>query len=258
MKKIMFGIITVSVLLLSCSKNNDDAGNQPVLSIKGKKLVFSDANYPTTFTYNADGTLNSYSYDVMGYSYKYTHTYDGDSVRYVGKDLATDKTAEIGAYGFTGAKVTGYSWWTCNSNGTPITNYTEKFIYNANGLLEKRTYQNAGYELYYYDGGGDLIKKEYYTPQGTMAASTSYTYYDKVDKFPWYGPLDLWFQSFIVNPLSKHLLKKKVYIDFFDPADNQENNYTYEFDADGYVIKGAVQMTRSQQTTTYEWHNTYQ
>lgn len=258
MKKIMFSMMAVSVLLLSCSKNNDHTGSNPVPSVKGKRLVFSDANYPTTFTYNANGTLNSYSYDAWGYSYKYTYTYNGDSVRFVCKDIATGKPTEMGAYGFTAGKVSGFCWWTCNADGEPVWNYQEKITYNAKGLVDKHTFQGGSYNLHYYDANGNLEKRDYFDMQGTLTSTCTYAYYDKEDKFPWYGALDVWCESFIVAPLSKHLVKKIVYTDFVNPADSRESSFTYEFDADGYVIKGTDQSIKGQQTTTTEWHNTYQ
>ena len=258
MKRVLFSAIAVSILLLSCSKKNDNAGPKPPVTIKGKKLVFSDLNYPTNFTYNANGSLKELSFPAWGYDYKYSFGYSADSVNYVAMNTSTGKKSEIGTYWITNGKATGISWWTCNAGGEPIWNYNDGIFYNAGGLVEKHTYEGGVYSLFYYDGNGDLVKKDYIDEHGTITATSVFTYYDKEDKFPWFGPLDAWFQSFFITPLAKHLLKKRVHTDLVDPSNTGEINYAYEFDADGYVIKGTAQYVNTQQTTTYEWHNTFQ
>ena len=258
MKKVLFSLVMVSFLLLSCSKNKDNGNDGPAVTVTGKKLMFSDINQGVTFAYNPDGSIHELSFSSFGYNYKYSYAYEGNTMKYASKDIASGKNTEIGTYTIVNGKVTVFDWSTCDAMGEPAVNYHETFTYNSDGKVERHTLTNGAYFLLYYNADGDLVKREYYNVQAVMKGITLYTYYNTVDKFPWYGPHDSWFLNFAVPPFAKHLMKTRSVTDFADPAYNSETSYVYEFDADGYVTKGTTTYTKGQQTTITEWHNTYQ
>jgi hypothetical protein len=257
MKRMFFMLAAATTLLFSCSKDHEDK-KSPEITVTGKKLVQTNVNYPTTFAYNANGTLKDATYEAWGYTYKRSYTYEGSAIKYITMNMSTNKLAETGTYTLANGKVTTFNRWECNAGGEPTWNYNETFEYNPQGLVSRHTYTDGAYRKLYYDANGDLTKKEYYNSQSIVEGESVYTYFDKEDKFPWFGVFESWFLNFAVHPFSKHLVKSKTNTSFIDPADNNTTTYSYELDAAGYVLKGSSHFVIGQQVSDFEWQNVFE
>lgn len=253
MKKNSFILFLAACFLLgSCKK---ETFNEPVTGhVVSKKLLQSSMYGNTVLSYNADGTLKKIDVTTASYVYRKEFSYAPGKVSYM--TWIGSLKDQVGEYTIVNGKATAYVWTYFAANGDPIATYNESFVYNANGLLEKRTYGNGDYTTFNYDSKGNLILSTAFT-QGQASSKIEYTYTNQPDRFPAYGFFYTWGEGFVLPPMSKFLPVTQKKTDLVTAQVSYEGTLNYDLDADGYVLKGNWHSI-SGGYADWEWTNTFQ
>jgi hypothetical protein len=248
MKKIFsLAAIALAFFATSCSKDKNE--NTGSVSTE-KKLKHTTLNEDRTFTYNADGTLKEAN---IPNGYKEVLIYEP------GKVIIESRSngALIATFEFTltnGKPIKG-TWSNLNDMGQPTDITVYLYEYNAKGLLKRVTYENSDYEEYEYDVNDDLIRLTYVN-QGIADGKIEFTYGNQEDRFPQYSVIKPSTENFLFPALSKHLPVSRKEINLPQNNTTHHLTYTYELDAQGYVVKGNA-ASQTPNSSGYSWTNTY-
>ena len=236
--KIIFGWILVSILIVSCSK--DDTPETPLKPDLRKNLLLkwsdsddglvgtytydnsnkvinfklngnvSNAPRNYNFIYNADGTLDKLLNAVDGTVIE-KYTYNGDK-----KLIKKEDSQNVHQYTYTGNEVTdNYRSLATNSG------WRQVYTYNSNGNLGQiKTYSNTS----------DA------SPLGTYSGVSKYTYDDKINASSSL-PFVYMFPGSMVNNVKTNQYNNDA------PTTN-----TYEYNADNYPVKRTSDYVK-----TYEY-----
>lgn len=248
MKKIFsLAAIALALFAASCSKDKNDNGGPTSTE---KKIKHTTLNEDRTFTYNADGTLKEASSPG---GYKRVVSYEPGKA--VVESLGNGKVLSKFEFILTNGRPTKGTWINFNDQGQPTDVIVYLYDYNAKGLLKRMTYANNDYEEYEYDANDDLIRITYVN-QGMEDSKVEFMYGNQEDRFPQYGVLKQSVESFLFPALSKHLPVSRKRINL--PQNNTTNHltYTYELDAEGYVVKGTA-TSQMPNSPGYNWVNSY-
>ena len=242
--KHLIAIAALAVLFTSCKKDN--ISNTP----SERKLVKAESiNSATvkTYTYNSEGRLIqinngswiiNYSYPVAGPKEEIT-------------DASNVKLYEARAKTMANGRVTAldYDFY---SNG--VLNFSElnTFQYNADGYLTNFSY--GGYEYVYEITGGNYTKFTV-SANGVPQRQDVIEYYtDKPNKLN-INFFAGYFNMFMSDKeqfgkFNKNLIKKITRTSTPASANDFVENFTYTFDAEGYITGFTVNETRSSGATS--------
>lgn len=257
MKKYSLIVIAAMAMLTMACKKNHDVVNNP--SGKKKQLL-SDTYYngTTTYSYDAAGKLSE---ELLTFP-------NGETLKYVNEYTAsavTRKAYENGKHTSThvlfldNGKAISAKRYGFNAQGDTTLKLDILLFYDAQGRLEKWDYQNGHTTVYLYNADGDVETIEYRDALPLPWRTDKIEYYNKEDKnwtnnrFLYWGRNGEYFK-----PLMKHVIKRITSQDRNTPAPWSDMNFTYEFDNDGYVIKGTrkdVGSSPSEKTWTNTWTN---
>lgn len=255
-KHSLIAMAAMAMLIISCKKNHDDVNNPS----GKKKQLMSDTYYKgtTTFSYDAEGKLKQ---EVLVYP-------NGDVLKYVTDYTAsavTKKAYENDVHVAThilnldNGKVISAGRYSFNAQGDTTYKNIALPFYDAQGRLEKWDFQNGHATVYLYNANGNIETIEYRDGQPLPWRTDKIEYYNKEDKNWTYSKMFFWGSNAgYFQPMAKHLIKRIATEDRNTPAPWRDINFTYEFDSDGYVIKGTrkdVGLTPDEWTWTNTWTN---
>lgn len=212
----------MSGLLVACKKNNDDQpGNPAAISDKVKKSTYDSGE--TIFSYDATGRIKSRTYlngSKTEYSYEpgkvyekqfnnagvltLSYTYELDANSLVGKENRSDLPGSQTVYLYNSDKQTVKSTLVGNGNSS-----SRDYFYSNGNCDSSRLSSNGNWNT--------TIKTTYYTDKLNVLD------YEKYGETFW-------------GKKSKNLIKSEQYF-FSDGTMGSIENYSYEFDAKGRVIK---------------------
>lgn len=241
MKKIFFSSITaISLLLISCSKSNNDVP-PPVSSIDKIK------------TWVTDGLTKNYSYDNQGRLVKAEYS-DGAKIFYT---YETGKAIykyfdEYGTLVMHKEIFFGTDGKVVKEKFPLIPGRETTFTYDNEHNLNKYSFHdnNTHYYYKYFFSNGNLDSVRYFNAYDEWTTSTLYTYY--TDKK---NTLSSDNEGLFFRPhLSKNLIKtEETY--YADGSASYAYNYVYEFDNKDRVINYNVYQAgvlNSTQNIVYE------
>ena len=118
------------------------------------------------------------------------------------------------------------------------------FTYNSKGQIKRRTFYSedkaSGYDEYYYDITGNLIKKDRYNilseGNAELQSTTEYEFDNKSNPYYSFRRLMIPGQNTNLNNITKEIYKLYFEVDgFIDPVQIKE--YYYEYNREGYPVK---------------------
>jgi YD repeat-containing protein len=226
MKKFLLTLLPAISLFLACKKNNNDITPSPPGNGINTAKIKTEAYGAiiTTHTYDAQGrVVKEERSNGSKTEYEYLpgivneKSYDNAGV------LLNTYTNEI--------NTDGLRTRTTRSNNP---GYEELCLYNPDKTLAKTISKNGGnnqaLDFFYGNGNVDSIR---FTTNGAWGLTVIYTHY--TDK-----PNMLAYENYGYNLLygkdDKNMLKSVIY-KYPDGTTNTPSNYSYEYDAQGRVIK---------------------
>lgn len=209
----------------------------PVLSISDRKLIAIENSSAIAtsakFSYDALGNLSRVEFDGMATEYQVA----GDTLNAFTLNTSKNKRTEFFAGDFAEkGYLNEYSRWYILSGDT-VRSFG-KFEYNDQGYLEKQTVRfNSGdeYEKLYTYAQDDLVSVQIFKNKKPVS-TTTWQYTGNIDH------VKIDFSRFydaalnITGPASKHLPAHKLVVNPKGVVQLDES-YTYELDAEGYVMK---------------------
>jgi hypothetical protein len=238
--KKLFPVLTVIMLLTSCSKKKDDTpAPQATLSKNLVKYTNAYESYPlevTTITYDAGGKMKTFTDDNDIYIFDYSNP---------SMLMATRKNANDGAVNML---------FECplNSNGTiskiqlknPVTgsvDYTYEYSYNAEGyLVGLKGYNNtSSFESIIVVVNGNRVSAKHFT-NGTLSQNHQFTpdltlEVKGATGSRGYWPSKTWFGKALKNHI-KELKTFKV-----DGTLYWHEKHKNTVDANGYLVKAEIE-----------------
>ena len=225
-------IFAAALLPLSCTK--DTIGNQSAGVVSKKMRETNITGGLVKITYNPDGRPAVISCQQGPNKYTKTYSYSTGKISYV--LMMDNKKAELGAYTLVGGKITAYKGTAFDYQELPVAYYSEAYLYNEKGLLQKHTFNDA-YSEYEYDGGDNLTKTSHFNSQGQPTTTVTYTYTNQEDLFPGLGYYNTDGSGFFLPAFSKYLPASKKVTKVSSGEVTMMGHFSYVLDADGYVIK---------------------
>ncbi len=223
MKKIFFLLFTAAGFM-ACKKSNTDAPVNPGNSVAKIKTWTSGANV-STYNYDAQGRItSSINSNGSGYEYQYSNGTVLEKAFSAGHVLNKTYTLELNTDGNVIRRT---------DNNNPV--LEELYIYNADKTLAKHIGHYAGgntqvIDYFYKNGNCDSLR--FTGNNGNWSLTIQKTYYtDKTN-----GISSENRGEFFWGKSSSNLLKSEVY-KYPDGTTNTPGSYTYEFDANGRVVK---------------------
>lgn len=253
-------MLTAGVVLLaitsSCRKEKADAPPPPP-SFNGfnqKLMTQTSMDENIKITYNPDRTVKGYSsVSPNGDTYVTEFAYNGNVVTttfYYNNKKQNDAVITL-----TNGIMTSVVHHSYDAQGS--VQYTETVAYEyANGKLMKETSDGSYSYTYEYNADGNLVKSNQYN-NGNLVYVDQYEYYlDKEEKKMSFNMMDQEGWGGLRPMFSKNLVKRKVSTNVQAQQTYFDGQYTYEFDADGYVLKGKwVNVLNA--NNMWEWTNVY-
>jgi hypothetical protein len=239
---------------VSCNKNKNDipAPAQPALN--EKLLVQTDYDEEIKISYNADRTVKEYVQDENGLIFKTTFTYAAGTVTEV-QYYNNKKTSER-ILSMQNGRIAKYAGHQFDDNGNVTLTLNVQYTYDGNGKLKQRV-QDDGYTTEYIYGQDGNLAEELQYWNGVLHYKTKYEYYaDLEEKLTSFNVMheDGW--GGFLPQFSNKLIKRKTFTNIPQQYVGYDGVYTYELDADGYVIKGkSVNVVNN---GVWQWTNVYQ
>lgn len=252
-------LVAATLLLVgssSCKKDHDDHPSVQTETINQKRMVKTNMHGGEfQISYNSDGSIKEFNIpEQSGDNLKTTFTYNGNTVlqtRYLNSKKLWDWVLTLSNGRITQGVHTNF-----DNQGNISSDYFVKYYYNADGRLSMEEYSFGLREQYDYDADGNL--KETRTYEGAvLKKSSQYEYYSDKNEKPMSISLTeaLGWGGF--RPaFSKNMRKRKTTTNMETQQVSFDAIYTYEFDANGYVLKGKT--TNQLNGTSKEWTNVYQ
>ena len=256
-KNLTFTILDFSLLLFSCSKKNSDLPAPPPPAVTKKIMTTTLFSNGASFEYSPDGSLKKIVDQRNWGTYRWEFSYQPGKVMVTLYDDASNKKLEYDEFtlnvkGFA-EKKEGNQF---DNSEVPYDFKTTYYYYNAQGQLEKQE-SPASYKYLYYYANGNLIKSEYYNGANVLEDYITYEYSNLADRHPEMGAVSWsWINRFLPSKCNKLASKMKS----FDVILNKvawENEYTYELDTDGFVLKGTYKDISQPGNPSYFWVNTW-
>ena len=249
MRKIFsLAALALSLFMVSCKKDKNDAGNPSPVKKQLKETTYDEH---WTFSYHDDGSLKEMS---LSNNYSQKFIYSANSVEVL--CFSSGKLSTKGVFTLSNGKPVKLNYTNFNSMGQPINSYVELFEYNGKGLLQKKVYASNNFETYEYDGNDNLIRITHHDDMGIATGKTEYAYGNQKDMFPQYGYLNSSNYGFLFPSFSKYLPVSRIDTDLPSNDITFHTLVSYELDADGYVIKGHA-ISQVANVSDTHWTNTY-
>lgn len=263
MKRNLIIFASLCIAALSSCKKSAHENNEPAevrtSEITGKTLVFTTADGQITIEYTADKKISSmYKIKADGTEQKSTFTHETGKSSYILMEKVNNDWVKkvTGIFTMVNGRATNYEVNIFYANGNLQNTRHEEFTYDNKGYLQKRKFDNNHYLIYHYDNNGNAIKLVNHAPDGTPIDATEYTYGNIPDKFHQLNFRTTLAEGFFLPAISKSLPVTQRGVSIASGIENYFYTFTYQTDADGYVIKGIV--TNPSAGASTEWVNTYQ
>lgn len=247
MKRII-PVLAVIILAAGCKKDKDISPNpQPVGT---KKLVhIEDVVNPAnsmTFTYDPQGRMKTSetstflsTFDYKGATVEYTGFYKSENRIYSNAVLTLNSDGSAASMDYT---------YHPTANTTKNYNYT--YQYDATGNITKvETQQNPGLFTVFPEWANGNISKVTYATNNVPYVYLKYTYGSDLDKTGLNRHFTLYSNGLGGN-FSKNLYTKSEKYNM-NNVKTDEETCTYEFDADGYMIKKTSYFQQANATEHY-------
>ena len=256
-KNLTFTILAISLLLFSCSKKNSDLPAPPPPTVTKKMMTTTRFGNGASFEYNPDGSLKKIMDQRNWGTGRWEFLYQPGKAMVTLYDDATNKKLEY--YEFT-LNVKGFAEKKegnqFDNSGVPNGFNTTYYYYNAQGQLEKQE-SPASYKYLYYYANGNVIKSEYYNGADVLQDYTTFEYTNLADKYPKVGAVSwTWVNHFLPSYCTKLASKIKGFDALLNEV-NRDDEYIYELDTDGFVLKGTFKDISQPGNPSYSWMNTW-
>lgn len=242
--KHLFAIVALLCMFTSCKKEN--ISNTPA----ERKLVKAESTTSSDFkniTYNAEGRLVEYRTNTWYHKYSYSAT---------GPNFETFTSSDVKQYvreskAMANGRVTNldHSFYI---NGSFSSKEENTFQYNAEGYLTGFAY---GTYSYVYEVNGGNYTRYTVSNNGTLQREYIIEYYtDKPNKMN-VNFMERYLNMYLSDKeefgkANKNLIKKITCTSTPGSSNDFVENFTYVFDADGYVTSYTVSETTSGGTTS--------
>ncbi|HEV7781827.1 MAG TPA: hypothetical protein VGO58_11215 [Chitinophagaceae bacterium] len=250
--KIKFSILAIAAgLFLSGYKAN--VTDDPPMTV-AKKLVRTSIGKDQSISFNTDGTLQMISWIQAGSLCEKLFSYSPAKISYT---LTIDgEKKEDGEYKLAGGRVVTLDWLSFDDPGKPSAHYLELFTYNAEGLLQKHSF-NSSWSEYVYDDDQNLARASHFNSQGQPTTIVEYKYTSIKDLFPAINYFNKDGSGFFLPAFSKYLPSSKKVTKVSTGVVTLKGKFSYELDADGYVLAGRWDAL-SAGDPDLEWTNRFQ
>jgi hypothetical protein len=261
-RKLIPVYILMMVVMLSCSKTNNQEDEQPIETCGPDSMYYTITPFSaaTKFTYEYDDlgrliTMKSYHGPILNYSYHYTFNSVGNVISWIERNqsgaLLRDRKATYDAQG----RMSGYT-----QEGFGFASFAEKtakFGYNSN-VFSTANMEGADtiYHAIHFYQNDDLTRSEHYL-YGQLMAIDMIQYTNTI-----VSPLLEKTVEILMNKSlpSKHYPSRKITYDVQNQQRDVDDNYIYQFDTEDRLTRltlksNITRFTPPEDRTYSYWYN---
>jgi len=233
-------IFAMLSFLSSCQK--DEVIPVPEVKVITKNVVkTNESGNMTSITHNADGTIKTMTWETSGMQNVRTFTYAANEIYY--EQTRNSVKVQDVKFILSGGKIITADYTFYNANGSVNAQVSEMRSYNSLGQYIECTYSNGARTTFTYNANGDLQSFTNYSSVGVKQSTSEFQYLSTPEKsrnFNYFNHEGLGKFEF---PFASHLLSHRKNISFPSGNVDFDGDFSYEFDADGFVVKGMYAST---------------